>query len=518
MFKKALIPAGILTLFALTHFWSLTLLPVFADESIYIRWAQLLMDDWHQYLFFALNDGKTPLFIWSLVPFQHLFSDQLYAARFVAVLVGFFQLFVTKEIVKAVGGRQKAQWLSMLMVTILPFWYIYHRFALMDGMLTLFLSLTVLGTLNVVKISSVKTREYLKWTAFTGISLGLALWSKLPALFVLPALPFFLFLAKKESKHVLVQQCISLGASTFLGLVIFALLKVSPSFSQLFHRSSDFIFPVQEVLFQGKWQQTLPSIPNYLAYFWVYLTWPVLLLAVSGIFSKKNRKVSLVFLALVASLSGIFFVFGKVVYSRYFLPVALPFTVLAAINAQALYDKYFTQQPKMSKKMIAAVIITILFGSMISESFQFILPALTSPTTIPFVSSDKEQYLTTWSAGIGIPETVEYIRQQSKNHSIAVATEGRFGTLPDGLSLYFHDRDVDNIYIEGTEQYPVKTLPSFFIKRAQTFDQSILVVNSDRMQLPINQSASIAQYCRPFASSCLQIWDITAEVKSSVMP
>ncbi len=515
MFKKAFVPAALVTIYGVLHFWSLTLLPVFADESIYIRWAQLLMDDWHQYLFFALNDGKTPLFIWSLVPFQNLFSDQLFAARFVAVLVGLFQMFVTKEIVKELGGRQKAQWLSMLFVTILPFWYIYHRFALMDGMLTLFLSITILGLLKIIHKQSIKTREYVGWTALTGIALGLALWSKLPALFVLPAVPFFLILEKNVSKKVLFQHLISFGASVFLGLVIFASLKVSPSFTQLFHRSSDFIYPVSDVLFHNKWQATLPSIPNYLLYFLTYLTWPILLLALSGVFSQKNRRVTFVFLALAASLSGVFFVFGKVVYSRYFLPVALPFTVLAALNAQVMFDKYFTQQHHLPKKMIAAVVITMLFGSIVSESFQFILPALTNPTAIPFVSSDKEQYLTTWSAGIGIPETVSYIQEQSKQHSVAVATEGRFGTLPDGLSLYFHDRDVSHIYIEGTEQYPVKSLPDFFVKRAQSFDQSILVVNSDRMQLPLPPSSLIAQYCRPFHASCLQIWDITPQVKNA---
>src|SRR3989344_497092 len=74
-------PIGLLILlvvYLLLHLPSLTILPVFADEAIYIRWAQLIIDDWRRYLFFPMNDGKTPLFIWLLVPFQFLFSDQLY--------------------------------------------------------------------------------------------------------------------------------------------------------------------------------------------------------------------------------------------------------------------------------------------------------------------------------------------------------------------------------------------------------------------------------------------------------
>jgi hypothetical protein len=178
-----------------------------------------------------------------------------------------------------------------------------------------------------------------------------------------------------------------------------------------------------------------------------------------------------------------------------------------------LFDVYFTRQKSLLRKSLAAVIVTVFLGSVISISVHTIFPALTDPSSIPFVSSDTEQYLTTWSSGIGIPETVSYIQEQSQNHTVAVATEGRFGTLPDGLLLYFHDRNVDNIYIEGTGQYPVKTIPDFFAERAMKFDQAVLVVNSDRMQLPLPTSALIHQYCRPFHASCLQIWDITSQVK-----
>jgi hypothetical protein len=59
--------SGIALLYLFTHLWKLTILPVFADESIYIRWAQLIIDDWKQYLFFPLNDGKTPLQMWLMI-------------------------------------------------------------------------------------------------------------------------------------------------------------------------------------------------------------------------------------------------------------------------------------------------------------------------------------------------------------------------------------------------------------------------------------------------------------------
>lgn len=515
MNKKTVILASLVIFYFVIHLWQLTLLPVFADESIYIRWAQLAIDNWSQYLFFPLNDGKTPLFIWTLIPFQFIFSDQLFAARFVSVLVGLLQLFMTKAIVKELGGRTKAQWLSVFLVSILPFWYMYHRFALMDAMMCLCISMVIFGSIKMIQFKKNDVVIAPIWIAITGIALGLGIWTKLPAVFVIPALPFFVFLPSKWVKTTALKQLIAIGLSIFLGLVIFLSLKISPSFAQLFRRSSDFAFPIGEVLFQGKWRQTLPSIPTYLLYFFSYLTWPVIFLSFAGVFSKKNRRVTFVFLTVIAAFSGFFFLFGRVVYSRYFLPLALPFTVLTVLNAQVLFDKYFTQQQSVSKKIIAATVTTFLFGSIVSQSFQTILPSLMDSNAVPYVSSDREQYLTTWSSGIGISETVSYIHQQSLKQSIAVATEGRFGTLPDGLLLYFHRRDLNQIYIEGTAQYPVRSLPDFFIKRAKLFDQSILVVNSDRMQMQLNSSKLISEYCRAFNGSCLQIWDITQEVKAA---
>src|SRR5258708_2088922 len=147
------------------------------------------MDDWRQYLFFPLNDGKTPFFIWLLVPFQSLFQDQLFAGRFVSVLVGLLQMIMIKKLLAKLGAQPKFQWLGMFLVAILPFWYFHAHVTLMDGLLTLFLSMTVWGILNQVQarigntslIQSLSKNK--KAIVFTGISLGLAFWTKLPALF-----------------------------------------------------------------------------------------------------------------------------------------------------------------------------------------------------------------------------------------------------------------------------------------------------------------------------------------------
>jgi 4-amino-4-deoxy-L-arabinose transferase-like glycosyltransferase len=517
-YLSLLIPLGISLLYLVTHLWDLLNLPVFADESIYIRWAQLIIDNWQTYLFFPLNDGKTPLFVWLLVPFQFLFANQLWSARFVSVIVGLVQVWVIKMLIQKLGGRQKAQWLGMLFTSYVPYWFFHHRMALMDGLLTLFLSLTVLGLVMVSEKMSDKkwkVKDVWKQIVLIGICFGLSLWTKLPALFLLPVFPFFVFLTPFKNWSALLKKAFYFLVSAGIGLVMLGVLKVSPAFGQLFHRSSDFTYPLSEILFQAKWKDTLANIPAYYGYLVQYGTTSLVILSLAGLFSQRYRKVTVLFWLAALIFVAPFVLLGKVVYARYLMPAMIFVTVSAALNFQAIYDHWFKSisDQQLVKKIFSAVILVSIVGGVFSQSAQFMVHYFLDPGTTPFVESDKQQYLQQWSAGYGTAETVKYIRQQAKDHSIAVATEGRFGTLPDGLLLFFHRTNVDNIYIEGTGQYPIKTIPDFFIERAKKFNQSILVVNSDRMELKLGREKLIAEYCRPNHGTCLQVWDITAVVQ-----
>lgn len=112
-----------LAIYLAIHVLALTKLPVFADEAIYIRWAQLIMDEPTRYLFFALNDGKTPLLIWIFVPLQYLFKDPLAAGRIVSVLAGLVQILLTGKLIKKLGGDKLAAVTGSVLTAILPFWF-----------------------------------------------------------------------------------------------------------------------------------------------------------------------------------------------------------------------------------------------------------------------------------------------------------------------------------------------------------------------------------------------------------
>ena len=66
----------------MTRLTKLTLIPIFTDEAIYLRWAQIALGD-PRWRFISLIDGKQPLLIWLFLPFVKYISDPLVAGRIV---------------------------------------------------------------------------------------------------------------------------------------------------------------------------------------------------------------------------------------------------------------------------------------------------------------------------------------------------------------------------------------------------------------------------------------------------
>lgn len=506
---------GFGALFLLTRLLALTLLPVFADESIYIRWSQLIIDDWQQYLFFPLNDGKTPLFVWLMVPVLGLIKDPLFAGRLVAVGAGLVQLVVARKLIKELGGKQTAITAVSWAVLILPFWYFHHRMALMDGLLTALLSVSWFFLLK-----AYNTQKNNAWLFVgSGVAFGLALLTKLPALLFLPALCLTPWLAsqKKPRRWKAIAKT---ALPIFIGLLIFLSLKIHPAFSQLFNRGGDFLYSFSELLQRGLWPGILRNGKLVLSTFITYLTWPCVILPFAGLFIEGSRKKhALLILSSLAFVAPIL-VLGKTVYPRYMLPVAVPLTLSAAL----VFEYWYTRTQQLIRKpvrfFISSAALIAVASVIFTTAFQFMLISWKNPDFLPYVSADRVQYAAEWSSGHGIRETTVLIQEEAKTTPIAVATEGYFGTLPDGILMYLHNQDVSNILVEGIGQ-PVTMIPDSFIQKAQSYKKVWLVVNSHREKMGLNANRRellVREFCRINNAPCLQVWDITTLVRVPAGP
>lgn len=473
-----------IVLYFLLHLFHLTALPVFADESIYIRWSQLIIDDAGRYFFYPMNDGKTPLLMWLMVPALHFFTDQLFAGRIVSVLAGGISVSFIFLILNKLK-ENKAAFLAMFLAIINPFIFFHNRLAITDALLLTNLIIAYYFTLILVKSKSL-------W-AILGLALFffLAIMSKTPALLFMPVFYLAIFFEEKTNLKLLFEKIWKISLGLLLAGLTFASFKIVPLFSQLFAVGGNFL-QSREVLFSNA---IGPIIVKNTCFFMdqliTYLG-PVILILSLPAFAQTRRKQTVLFL------SGVLFIlplilFGKVVYPRYILPSFFFFLSSAAISLHNLREKKIIQY-------LALVLIILPYA-------WFIRNAYFNVDQLQLSKTDRIQYLEEWSSGHGIKEATTMIQTLAKNKKVAVATEGYFGTLPDGILLNLHNQNVENIYVEGIGQ-PVREIPRIFWQKAQEFELKLLVVNSHRMMINLPQSQRLASFCRPNNAPCLEVWEI----------
>lgn len=500
------IQIGLLSVVACLYFFRLTRLPVFADEAIYIRWAQLIIDDMGRYAFFPLNDGKTPLFMWLLVPFQFLPFDHLFAGRTVSVVSAVLLAWISGLISRELGGTKRVVLLTQLCMAILPFWFFSARLALIDTTLVLFLALMVWSVL--------RYHHTHKWLYLLtgGVSFGLALWTKIPAILGVSLLCLtYIPLAQQPTKHLrsqLRQLLIGQLLVGCIGLAIFGVLKLNPAFGQLFSRGGDFLLAADQRTAADLVKNTVRNAKDFALVFTNYLTLSGLVLALTAVFLPRYRRTILLLLLAAVGYCLPIMVLGKVVYPRYLLPAAFPLT-LAIVFAIENYFYAVTSTSRMIKKTVLGLVVALLLAHMASFSSAFMLYAWLNPNRLPLTKSDREQYLSEWSAGNGIYETVKLMNAYSQNQRLLVLTEGYFGTLPDGILLYLHRSSVTNLFVEGIGQ-PVTSIPAKQQELMPQYNQVWLVVNSHRNKLHLPPTQKIAEFCRLADDPCLEVWDITS--------
>lgn len=420
------IPFFILLLGVGIRLSNLGLIPVFVDEAIYIRWAQVMRAE-STLRFLPLSDGKQPLFMWLVIPFLKLTHDPLLAGRLVSVTAGVATLLGIFLLTYALFKSRKAAIIAALIYAVSPFSFFFDRMALVDSLLsafgvwTLFFALVALRNLR------------LDFAFLTGFGLGGGLLTKSPAIFYALMLPTAWLLAKwpKENKGkavYLIKLLALFGVSLAIAWGIYNILRLGPNFHMIALRNKDYISPISHL-----W--TNPKDPFIFfvdrSFEWIWAMGPglALLLALVGLlnFRKYPKEI------LVLSTWFLFPIFvqsefAKVFTARYIL-FSLPYLYILAASA-------FQLKGKLSKILVGALVILLL------TAFKFDYLLLTAPEKANLPTSERTGYLEEWTAGYGIKEVSEFLKQEYMKNpgaKIVVGTEGFFGTLPDGLQIYLND-------------------------------------------------------------------------------
>ncbi len=452
--------ALILVLFSL-RFFHLTILPVFADEAIYVRWAQVMRAE-ETLRFLPLSDGKQPLFMWIVIPFLKFIGNPLVAGRIVSVLSGLgtmigvsllsYLLFKSKKVAMAAG----------FIYSVSPFLFFFDRMALVDSMLAMFTIWTfILGYLAY-------TKERLDYAMLAGFTLGGAWLTKSPALFVAIMLPT-LWLFIKSPKRLIKVIPLTL-ATLLIGYGMFNILRLGPNWHMIGSRNLDYVYSINHLL-----TNPFDPLKPFLLQSWQWLVmmgpWPLLVLGVFGYFInwKKNWKHMIVltiwFLGPIVVQSE----FAKVLTARYIL-FTIPFLVIIA-------SSILTEERKIIVKAFAFIL-----AFFVAQSLVFDYQLLINPAKANLPRGERSGYLEEWTAGQGIFEASKYLQNFQRDNpdkKIVVGTEGYFGTLPDGLQIYLNN-DRSMVIIGVGLNFG--DIPESLLASSKAGNLTFLLINNDRFK------------------------------------
>ena len=411
--------------------------------------------------FLPLSDGKQPLFMWILMFYVKRLSDPLFAGRLLSAVSGIGSIvglfFLTYHIFKS----KLAALFSAIAWALSPLSLFFDRMALVDAMLT---SLGI-WTLYLSLITAESLR--LDMAMITGFVLGLASLTKSPALFFAALIPVAVILLKKPKD--LFKYMGLLAVIYFIAFGMYNIQRLGPNFALLSSRTQDYVFPLSRIL-------TYPTDPiRYnlpTAFSWLFAMGPLglLLLGAIGIvinFRKHKKHILILWAWFLAPL--IFEAeFTRSFTLRYILFLVPPLYVLAAGAFSVFIGKwrYLT--------ILAFVIFVVQAGV-----FDWFL--VTSPEKANFPRRERMGYFQEWTSGIGIKEVADYIRNKHNENpqkKIVVGTEGYFGTLPDGFTMYI--QDLPNIIVVGTGLGIIK-IPQPLVESRLSGNLTYFIINKSRL-------------------------------------
>lgn len=465
---------SVLVVFFIGRLYHLDLLPIFADEAIYIRWAQVMKAE-PTLRFLPLSDGKPPLFMWTMMPVFKVISDPLIAGRLVSVFSGLGTMLGVGLLTWLLFKSKKQVLLATFTYAILPFVMFFDRMALVDSMLSMFGVWTLIFGLLTAKTTR------LDFAILTGFVLGGAWLTKSPALFftlLLPTTWLFANWSKNIKKNLLLLFKLILLTLITLGIsqVMYNILRLGPNFQLLSSRNFDYVFPVSHL-----WERPLdPLIPHFKDIGdWLTRmgTKPFMFLIMVGLVVGVKKKTRATVLLMVWILFPLLVQseFAKVFTARYVL-FTLPWMIV--LSTIWLWAKSVWVKLSM---VILTLFLIVLAGK---ENYWY----LTDPQKANLPRSERSGYLEEWTSGYGIKETADWLKalvakpiaDLPAGRQVIVGTEGYFGTLPDGLQIYLNN--TPQIVVVGVEVKFVD-IPKKLIEAKKAGNKVYLLANNTRIKL-----------------------------------
>lgn len=427
--------------------------------------------------FLPLSDGKQPLFMWSMIPFLKIFSDPLFAGRFLSVVCGVLSMLGILIFSFLIFKNLKISIFALFLYAISPFNVFFERLSLVDSMLSMF------GLWSFIFAFLALKKRRMDFAIFSGFCLGGALITKSPALFFVLLLPLILLLLDWEKSLKKKLSSLKVYFSLFaiiyiIAYAIYNILRLGPNFHLLASRNLDYVFPISHVL-ESPFNPFLGHLKDVFVWFLYFSSPFMLILFLIGIwegfvaFRKQTVFLLVVFVIPILIQSE----YAKVFTARYILFVLPYFILVSSLSILAI-------------KKLKFLFLGLFSGFILFSLFQVITFAFVRESSL-LPENERSGYLEEWTAGYGIKEVSSYLidfYKKNQEKEIVVGTEGFFGTLPDGLQIYLNS--YPNIKVLGLG-LNFREIPKPLLDSSKNGTPTFFVFNDSRGDISNYSNASI---------------------------
>jgi len=457
-------------------------LPIFGDEAIYLRWAQLIRAG-HWWV--SLVDPKPPLHFWLIAGVFGWTRDPLLASRFISVFCGVASVPALALVCEEVrlllrGAGPSGRILGLLTIVLMifcPFVAFYQRLGTADALFMMEMLYSVWLALLWGRLAAGGKG----WAAAIGlgVAMGAGMMTRQGLSYLLWAMPVVTFLLHGGAKkwRPLLRAILQLLVAAVIAGALWAPylvaqfdrfaaerggaareLKTRILYQDQFTSGDDsrvsVILHNAQSVFIPTWKDGEPVT----GWLYLYLTPPVYAAGVAGLIwlgVRRQWKILALLLVWIGLMLGAPTVLGTVLRSRYIVAGVPPLLLAASFFVAEMLGLALS----LRRTAIGWLLTGLLFAGLLILPIRQIAKQGTTWWTQTLTQEDRFQHITGWTAGLATMKAIDFVRHfvpRAPAGGVVVLTNDGWGTPADAEWVYLANvPKVTLYYTNHKANYPL---------------------------------------------------------------
>ena len=415
----------------------LEMFPILVDESIYLRWAEIV--DHQGQWFISLLDGKPPLHTWLLAIPRILFDgDPLWTGRAVSVIIGLLSVVGIFAIGKRLAG-ETAGLLAAGLYAVFPLAVLYDRLAYTESLVNLCGIAIVLTSIEAFG----RDNNSWKQTVPAAIAFGLGVFTK-QTVFLFAFFPALagIWLARKRPRFLISGLACIYGAGLLFLAATWLLKPEAPTLdteNAFLHHTGFYVQPAE--FLDNPLVEVPKNLPLLGGYITTYMTVSLAFFSVVSLAYltfQRRWEAWLIGSVSVLPLMVEVVILSLMFPSRWAFPHFWPWLVIVGMAAADLWQVRRERIGSLPRRRAVAAAVVLLIAAPV---FLRSLAILASPQQ-RLHPDDAAGFLgSSAHVGFGIREAVEFLDAESETHGpFVLLVDPIWGPPADAIITFLNRR------------------------------------------------------------------------------